>query len=106
MYQELVGLKGGENETFWQVVGVSEPHSTKYWPGVDEEGREKSWADYPDLDSYLQAKQERRRVTVSLTMAGNPISAEEEIRQQTGKNCLAVGPHTLQIYVVEDGPNE
>lgn len=106
MYENLVGLKGGSDATFWEVVAVSKPHSTKYWPAMDEQGNEKSYFDFSTLEAYAAAKVERRRVTVSLTIAGNPIAAEDEIKQRTGKNCMAVGPNTLQIYVTDDSPEE
>jgi hypothetical protein len=106
MYENLIGLKGGSDACYWEVVGVSQPHSTKYWPAVDEEGNEKSYFDFPDPESWNAARIEKRRVTVSLTILGNPVAAEDEIERVTGKNCLAIGPNTLEIYVSEDGPEE
>lgn len=105
MYQDLVGLNGGENETFWEVIGVSEPYSSKYWPAVVN-GEEKSYYDFPDLNSFFAAKVERRRVTIRLTIAGNPIAAEDEISRRTGKRCLATTPNSLDIYIVEDSEEE
>lgn len=105
MYQELVGLKGGSDETYWQVIAVSEPYSSKYWPAIVD-GEEKSYFDFPDLDSFFAAKVERRRVAVRLTIAGNPIAAEDEISRRTGKRCLATTPNSLDIYVVEDSQEE
>lgn len=103
MYENLIGLTGGTNETYWKVVDVSEPFSSKYYPAIVD-GEEKSWSDFPDLGSYFAAKQERRRVTVRLTILGNPIVAEETIIKITGKRCLAVGPNSLDIYLVADDP--
>ena len=103
MYKELLGLSGGSDGTFWEVIDVSEPFSSKYWPAIVD-GKEKMWSDFPDIDSYFAVKQERRRVTVRLTIVGNPISAEDEITRRTGKRCLATTPNTLEIYVVSDDP--
>jgi len=104
MYNYLVGLKGGgQNETYWEVVAVAQPFSSKYYPAVVD-GQVKSYFDFGSLDEYVAAKAERRRVTVRLTIAGNPVAAEEEIRARTGKQCLSTTPNSLDIYVEEDGP--
>jgi hypothetical protein len=105
MYKELEGLKGGHNETWWEVVAVSEPFSSKYWPAVVD-GQEKSYFDFDSLDKWAAAKVERRRVTVRLTIAGNPIAAEEAISERTGKQCLATTPNSLDIYVSDDSEEE
>lgn len=105
MYEYLKGLKGGSDATYWEVIGVGKPHSTEYWPAIVN-GEEKSYSDFPDIESWQAARVVRRRVTVSLTIAGNPIAAEDEIGQRTGKSCIAVGPNTLQIFVAADSPEE
>lgn len=105
MYQNLLGLSGGVNATYWEVVNIGEPYSSKYWPAIVD-GQEKMWTDFPDIEDYLAAKQERRRVTVTLTIAGNPIAAEQTIIEVTGKRCLATTPNSLDIYVVDDSVEE
>lgn len=104
VYEELIGLKGGHDATYWEVIDVSAPFSDKYWPAIVD-GEEKPWSEFPDFDSYLAAKQERRRVTVRLTILGNPVAAEETIAAKTGKRCLATTPNSLDVYLVADDPD-
>jgi hypothetical protein len=105
MYKELKGLKGGHNQTHWEVLAVGEPFSSRYWPAVVN-GREKSYFDFDSVEEWAAAKVERRRVTVRLTIAGNPIAAEETISKRTGKRCLATTPNSLDIYVTDDSDDE
>ncbi len=105
MYKDLLGLSGGSDATYWQVVIVSDPFSSFYYPAMSADGQEMMWSDFDNFDDYMAAKQKRRRVTVRLTVAGNPVAAEAEIMRRTGKRCLATTPNTLDIYVVEDDPD-
>ena len=96
---QIIGQKGGRDETYWEIVGEEGRGTTKYWPSI-KDGQQLSVCRV-SLEEYLAHKVERERETIRMTVAGNPISAEEPISKMLGCKCLAVGPHSLDIYVEE-----
>lgn len=102
----LIGLKGGGDDTYWEIVAEIERGMSKYWPAVDEDGREMMWTEFRNFDDYLAHKVERERMTVRFLVMGNPVSAEAEVSRITGYRCLAATPNTLDLYIDQPIPND
>lgn len=95
--REVMNLEGGKDATWFRVLGVEWRGETKYYPAIVD-GQERGWAEFARLDDYLAAKQERTRRTVRLTVAGNPITAEDAISRVLGCKALAIGPTAVDVY--------
>ena len=94
---KVLGLKGGNDATWFRVLAEEGRGKTKYFPAVVE-GVEKGWSDFADLDEYLSHKVERVRETIRLTVAGNPVVAEEAIARTLGCKALSTSPTTVDVY--------
>jgi len=93
----LVGLKGGKDATYWEILSEMERGTTKYWPAVVD-GEERPYSSFPSIDEWHAARVERERSTIRLLVAGNPVSAEQALKQ-LGYNCLSTAPNTLDVYI-------
>lgn len=100
--KKIVGIKGGENGTFFEVLGVEGEGETAYYPCVID-GREVMWSEV-DFDTYMANKVKRIRRTVRLVVAGNAVSAEDVVRGILNCNALAIGPTSLDVYPDEPNP--
>lgn len=94
---EVIGLEGGNDATWFKVLMESGRGKTKYYPAVVD-GVERGWSEFKSLDDYLAAKVERERETIHLTVAGNPVVAEEAISRILGCKSLATTPTTVDVY--------
>ncbi len=94
---KVVGLEGGSDATWFKVLAEQGRGKSKYYPAIVD-GVEKGWSEFRSLDDYLAAKVERERETIHLTVAGNPVVAEEAIARILGCKCLAVSPTTVNAY--------
>ena len=101
--ENLIGLKGGRDETFFEILAVQGRGKTKYWPAI-KDGKELSLTETygkMSLEEYFSYKVERERETVRFLVAGNPISAESALREK-GYCALSTTPTTVDIYVKEE----
>jgi len=97
--ENLIGLKGGRDATFFEILGEQGRGMTKYYPFV-KDGRELSLAEAA-YEQDMSLKVERERFTIRLLVAGNPISAESALREK-GYYALSTTPTTVDIYVKEE----
>jgi hypothetical protein len=94
---KVIGMEGGSDATWFKVLAESGRGTSKYYPAVVD-GVERGWSEFRSLDDYLAAKVERERETIRLTVAGNPVVAEDAISQLLGCKVLAAGPATVDVY--------
>lgn len=94
---DLIGLNGGQDATYWEILSEIERGTTKYWPAIVD-GEERPYSSFASIDEWHAARVERERMTVRLLVAGNPIAAESALKEQ-GYRCLATAPNTLEIYI-------
>lgn len=99
--KKVVGIKGGEDATFFEILAVEGEGETAYYPCVID-GREVAWSEV-DFDIYVANKVKRIRRTVRLVVAGNAVSAEDVVRGILNCNAIAIGPASLDVY--PDDPN-
>lgn len=108
-HDPLAGMRGEENDLLnligakgdgWQIIACEGQGVTPYYPAVDENGNELDLYDdlNGDFDEYLRRKTKRMRLTVRYTVYGNPIFAEEYVRETTGCLCLSTSPTTIDVY--------
>jgi hypothetical protein len=96
--EKLIGMKGGSDATYWEILAEVERGMSKYYPAVID-GVEVSYFDFKTLDEYAKHKVERERMTIRFMVAGNPIAAEDEASRVTGCKCFSVSPNTLDVYI-------
>lgn len=94
---KVIGMEGGSNSTWFKVLSEEGRGKTKYYPAVVN-GVVKSYHDFKNLDDYLAAKQERERETIRLTIAGNPVMAEDAISKVLKCKSLSTAPHSVDVY--------
>lgn len=97
---KVIGLEGGSDATWFKILAEEGRGKSKYYPAVID-GVERSWSEFASLDDYLAAKVERERETIRLTVAGNPVVAEEAISKTLGVKAIATTPTSVDVY-----PNE
>ena len=95
---KVVGMKGGHNGTYYEILAEVERGMSKYWPAVID-GVEVSYFDFKSLEEYAKHKVERERMTIRFMIAGNPVAAEEDVSRVTGCKCLSISPTTLDVYI-------
>lgn len=93
----VIGLEGGQNSTWFKVLGEEGRDKTKYYPAIVD-GKEMQWSDFASLNDYLAHKVERERETIRFTVAGNAVVAEEAIARALGCKTLATSPTTVDAY--------
>ena len=94
---KVIGLEGGSDSTWFRVLAEEGRGMSKYYPAVVD-GIERGWSEFADLDEYLAHKVMRERETVRLTVAGNPVVAEEAISRVLGCKALSTSPTTVDVY--------
>jgi hypothetical protein len=94
---KVIGLEGGNDATWFKVLAEQERGKSKYYPAIVD-GIERGWSEFKSLDEYLAAKVERERETICLTVAGNPVVAEEAISRVLGRKALSTSPITVDVY--------
>lgn len=94
---EVIGIEGGKDATWFRVLGEQGRGATRYYPAI-KDGREVSYFDFDSLEDYVAHKVERERETVRLTIAGNPVVAEDVISAMLGCKALSTGPTTVDVY--------
>lgn len=94
---KIVGLEGGSDATWFKVLAEQGRGKSKYYPAVVD-GIERGWSEFKSLDDYLAAKVERERETIRLTVAGNPVVAEEAIARALGCKATSTSPTTVDVY--------
>ena len=100
--KKIVGVKGGTNETFFEILAVENEGETEYYPCIID-GRQVMWSEV-DFNTYMANKVKRIRRTVRLVVAGNAVSAEDVVRGILNCNALAIGPTSLDVYPDEPNP--
>lgn len=92
----LIGLTGGNNETFFRVVAVIGRGRTEYYPAI-KNGRIMEYYDFDTIEDYLAHKVTMERETIRYTVAGNAVSAESAIKKM-GIAALAINPTTVDVF--------
>jgi len=95
--EQVIGLEGGQNATWFRVLAEEGRGMTKYFPAV-KDGVELGFSEFDSLDDYLAHKVERERMTIRLTVAGNAVAAEDAIMRVLGCQALAASPTTVDVY--------
>lgn len=99
----LIGLRGGKDGTYFEVIAETGRGKTKYYPSI-KDGKVLSYplcGTQAEHDDYFAHKVEQERETIRLTVSGNAICAESAIREATGHLAMAIGPNTVDIYPEE-----
>lgn len=94
--KKIIGLKGGKDGCFFEIIAEHGRGKTSYYPSIKNGVR--LTFDHPE---YWQYKIKRERETVRMIVAGNPICAEDAVKNILGCNCFASGPTSLDIYPEE-----
>lgn len=94
---KVIGLEGGSDSTWFKVLAEEERGKTKYYPAIVD-GVEMPYSAFADIDDYLAAKVERERETIRLTVAGNPVMAEDAISRILGCKAIAASPTTVDVH--------
>lgn len=94
---KVIGLEGGSDATWFKVLAESGRGKSKYYPAIVD-GVEMGWSKFDSLDDYFAAKVERERETIRLTVAGNPVVAEEAIARTLKRKALSTSPTTVDVY--------
>lgn len=98
--KSLVGMRGGKDETFFEIVAVADDSvESPYYPAIDPAtGAELPRALFErPLEEYLRLKQERRRTAWRIAVAGNAVCAEKTLKD-LGYRCLAQSPSLVEIF--------
>lgn len=100
--ENLIGLKGGQDATYFEVLAVKEALLEKY-PSVVN-GKEQSFFDAPSTDHYMRHKKTVAIPGMVCTVAGNACSSEYIVGNALGEgwNALAVGPNTVEAWKDSD----
>jgi hypothetical protein len=93
---QVIGLEGGQDAAYFHILVEAGRGETKYYPSI-RDGKELRWSEV-DFETYMAHKVERTRNTIRLSVAGNPISAEDVVANILGCKCFATGPNTLDVY--------
>jgi hypothetical protein len=93
----FVGLKGGTDATFFEVIGQDKTNFTDF-PAYDEAGNILKYSQCPNAEYYMERKRERTRPAYILTVAGNAISCESALREQ-GHDAANTGPNTVFVVI-------
>lgn len=93
---KVIGLQGGHDATWFHILAEADRGETPYYPSI-KDGRELRWSEVP-FEEYMAHKVKKMRATIRLTVAGNPIAAEDVVSGILGCKCLATGPNTLDVY--------
>jgi len=95
--EQVIGLEGGIDSTWFKILGVAGRGTSKYYPAIVD-GVERGWSEFTSLDDYFAHKVERERETIRLTVAGNPVVAEEAVSRLLGCKALSTSPTTVDVY--------
>lgn len=107
--KKLIGLKGGENGAFFEILDSQKVDNIVRWPSV-KDGVE---VNYPlggteaEHDEYMSNKQKVTYIGYRLTVVGNPVSAENVLKDMDYR-ASAIGPNTVEILLEQShgGPRE
>jgi hypothetical protein len=94
---QIIGLKGGQDATWFCVLVEEWRGVTKYYPAI-RDGKEVSCFEFASIEDYMAHKVEHERETIRLVIAGNPIAAEDAISVALGCKALATGPSTVDVF--------
>lgn len=97
---KVIGLEGGSDATWFKVLAEEWRGVSKYYPAIVG-GVERGWSTFKSLDEYLAAKVEKDRETIRLTVAGNPVVAEEAIARILNCKTSSVTPTSVDVYPCE-----
>jgi len=98
--QDLIGVKGGRNETFYEILGIEGEGMTEHYPSIGPDGEEIQF-ELGKTEEYMKHKTKRQRYTVRLVVAGNAVSAEGWLKRQ-GWKAFAIGATQVDLYVDPD----
>lgn len=100
--KKLIGLTGGENETFFKVLDVKET-VVKSYPSI-KNGKVQSPLDVAMDAEFFKHKKEVSVPGYYAVVSGNAVSAEVAIMETLGDEyrAMAVNPNCVQIWAVAD----
>lgn len=104
--KKLIGLKGGSDETFFEIIASQECELVKY-PSI-KDGKEVKFElgmSESELAEFMANKQKVTYRGHRLTVAGNPVCAEPAL-QEMGYDAFASTPTTVDIYDARGGKRE
>jgi hypothetical protein len=93
----LIGLKGGKDETFFEILAVQEAEIIRY-PSI-KDGQELS---YPlcgtekEHEEYWNHKQKTVSKGYHLIVTGNAVSCEDTLKSMN-YNAFASGPNLVEV---------
>jgi hypothetical protein len=97
----LIGLTGGENGTFFEVLDVKET-TVKIYPSI-KEGKVLSVLEVGLSQDFWKYKKEVAVPGYYATVAGNAVCAASEITDTLdGYKAIAVNPFTVEVYSIAD----
>ena len=93
--KNLLNLCGGHDDTFWRIVGVFEKDCIIRHVAIVD-GKETSFFSFPDWNSYVAHREERKYKGYYLAVAGNDICAESALREM-GYDAFACYVNGIEI---------
>jgi hypothetical protein len=99
--KNLVGLKGGEGATYFEVLEVQDA-VIKTYPSI-KDGKILSWSE-ADTAELMARKKEIILNGWHATVTGNAVSAENDILETLGNDwhAVATSPNIVEIYSQRD----
>jgi hypothetical protein len=96
--KKLIGLKGGQDATFWEIISSQECELVKY-PSI-KNGKEVPFTlgmSDAELQEFMANKQKVGYHGYRLIIAGNPICAEDTLKEM-GYDAFSNAPNSVDIY--------
>ncbi len=100
--KKLIGLKGGSDATYFDVLGIKET-VVKAYPSI-KNGKVQSPLDVAMDAEFFKHKKEVSVPGYYAVVSGNAVSAEVYIMEALGDKfkAMAVNPNCVQIWAVAD----
>ncbi len=100
--KKLIGLTGGENETFFKTLDVKEC-TVNIYPSI-KNGKVQSALDVAMDKDFFKCKKEVAIPGHYAVVTGNAVSAAVYIERHLGNSykAIAVNPYTVEIYAIAD----
>jgi hypothetical protein len=100
--KRLIGLKGGNDATYFEVLDVKET-TVKIYPSI-KDGKVMSALETGLSHDFFKHKKEVAVLGYFATVAGNAVCAAEGIKDTLGigYKAIAVNPNCVEIYSCTD----
>lgn len=93
----FVGIKGGCDETYWEIVAQEETQFEDF-PAYGDDGNIIDYTQAVSLDDYMSRKRSRVRPAIVLTVMGNPVSCAEYLKE-SGYDAHNIAPYTVYLII-------